>query len=234
MIIDLSKFKTVAPKMFWHDAALAQIKQIEDTFADLASRHQLVAEVVGSHPSKSIQLPVVKVTTVAGEFTLRDNFNDVNLMAILKRPAAIPLAEFFAGVQDPLTWDWYLEQVADAHGYSWEAWTDEEMNDPRILRVRDKRGTWQVKKPEAKDRWMRRMSDPAWYRHDWSANELTWEGEFGPGVQLFSQGRAFAEGIDVTTPNTAYARGRSHFIIAVGTWLAASLMIERLIVDGTR
>ena len=51
---------------------------------------------------------------------------------------------------------------------------------------------------------------------------------------MFSQGRAFAEGIDVTTPNTAYARGRSHFIIAVGTWLAASLMIERLIVDGTR
>lgn len=234
MIIDLSKFKAVAPKMFWHDAALAQIKKIEDTFADLAARYPLTAEVVGSHPSKSIQLPVVKVTTAAGEFTFRDNFNDVNLMAVLKRPAAIPLAEFFAGIQDPLTWDWYLEQVARARNYSWKGWTDEEMNDPRILRVKDGNGLWWVVKPETKDRWMRRMSDPAWYRHDWSADELTWEGGFGPGVRLFSQGRAFAEGIDVTTPNTSYARGRSHFIIAVGTWLAAGVMTERLIVDGTR
>lgn|SRR5678816_4243234 len=33
----------------------------------------------------------------------------------------------------------YLAVVDRARNYSWREWTDEEMSDPRILRVRDKR-----------------------------------------------------------------------------------------------
>lgn len=216
---------------FWHTAALSQIDQFERVIANVAQRHRLKAEVVSTHRSKSIELPVVKLTTDAGEFTLRDNFYDVNLMAILNRPATLSLREFFQDVQEPTTWDWYLEQIAAARGYSWRAWTDEELADPRILRVRDKRpgvDLWWDTTPDKKARWMSRLVDPAWYSHDWSHDAVTWEGGFGPGVELFIQGYAYAEGITVTTGRRAYRKGVKDFIIAVATHAAAETLITRL------
>jgi hypothetical protein len=72
------------------------------------------------------------------------------------------------------------------------------------------------------------MSSPAWYSHDWSSGEFAWDGDFGPGVKLFHQKHAYAEGIKVTTSNRKYLGGVSDFIIAVDTLASAVAMIERL------
>jgi len=216
---------------FWHTAALSQIDQFERVIANVAQRHRLKAEVVSTHRSKSIELPVVKLTTDAGEFTLRDNFSDVNLMAILGRPATLSLREFFHDVQEPRTWDWYLAEVARVRGYSWREWTDEELADPRILRVRDRRpGTdrWWDTTPDKKARWTARLTDPAWYSHDCAHDAVTWEGNFGPGVELFIQSYAYAEGITVTTGNRAYRKGIKDFMIAVNTHVDAEALITQL------
>jgi len=230
-IVNLDKFKEVAPQMLWCRAALDQIDSFEKTVVALAKHVRVTAEVVGSHSSKSIHLPVVMLSTDAGEFTLRDNFHDINLMAILRNPSTLSLEQFFAGIQEPLTWEWYLAEIDRARGYSWREWSDDEMNDPRILRVRDKRpgcDMWWVKKPEEKDRWLNRMSSPTWYSRDWSSSEVTWDGDFGPGVKLFRQDHAYAEGIKVTTSNRRYVKGVSDFIIATDTLVSALKMIERL------
>lgn len=67
------------------------------------------------------------------------------------------------------------------------------------------------------------------YANDWSSGEITWEGGFGPGAELFVQGRAFAEGIIVTTGNKAYRKGVTDFIIAVASTADAGTLIRRLI-----
>ena len=229
-IIGIDTFRVVAPEMRWRGAALDQIDKFEKTVAALTTRLGVTAEVVGSHPSKSIDLPVVMLSTSAGTFTLRDNFYDINLMAILRHPATLSLEQLFAGIQEPVTWDWYLSEVERARNYSWREWSDEEMNDPCILRVRDKRAgvdMWWEKKSDEKDRWANRMSSPTWHSRDWSSGELVWDGEFGPGVKLFHQGHAY-EGINVTTSNRKYLRGISDFIIATDTLASAATMIERL------
>lgn len=230
-LIGLDKFKEIEPEMLWKGSALDQIKHFEEMVVNLSKQIRLEARVSGSHTSKSIHLPVISITTNAGEFTLRDNFYDVNLMAVLHSPTVMPLDEFFAGIQDPVSWTWYLEQIERARGYSWREWTDDEMEDPRILRVKDKRpgvNMWWDKKAEEKDRWANRMTNPVWYTRDWSSGEVSWDGEFGPGAELFIQRHAFAQGIDVKTTNRKYQRGIKDFIIATGTLLSVSIMIERL------
>jgi hypothetical protein len=229
-IVNIDKFKEVAPQMLWRGAALDQIDKFEKTVTALARRIRVTAEVVGSHRSKSIDLPVVMLSTDAGEFTLRDNFHDIDLMAILRNPATLSLEQLFADIKEPLTWEWYLAEIDRARSYSWREWSDEEMSDPRILRVRDKRpgvDMWWEKKSDEKDRWAARMASPAWYSREWSSGEFAWDGDFGPGVKLFRQDHAYADGIKVTTSNRRYLKGVSDFIIATNTLAAASTMIER-------
>lgn len=233
-MINLDKFKEVSPQMLWRGAALEQINELEKAVAALATRFRVTAEVVGSHRSKSIDLPVVKFSTDAGQFTLRDNFHDINLMAIPRGPSTLSLEQLFAGIREPLTWEWYLAEIDRARGYSWREWSDEEINDPRILRVRDKRpgcDMWWEKKGDEKDRWAARMSSPAWYSRDWSSCEFAWDGDFGPGVKLYRQDHAYAEGINVTTSNRKYMKGVSDFIIATNTLASAITMIERFVID---
>lgn len=229
-IINIDKFKEVAPQMLWREAAANQINEFEKAVVTLAKRFRVTAEVVGSHSSKSINLPVVKLSTDAGEFTLRDNFHDINLMAILRGPSPLSLEQLFTGIQEPLTWEWYLAEIDRARNYSWLEWSDDEMNDPRVLRVRDKRpgcDMWWEKKGDEKDRWANRMSSPAWYSQDWSSCEFTWDGDFGPGVKLYRQNHAYAQGIEVKTSNRKYLKGVSDFIIATNTLASAITMIER-------
>lgn len=232
MITNIDKFRNVAPDMVWRTQALAQIANFEAGIAALSTRLAAVtAEVVGSHRSKSIELPVITVSTPAGTFTLRDNFHDINLMAVLKEPATLSLAQFFEGIQEPLSWDWYLSEISRCRGYSWREWSDEEMSDPRILRIQDKRPgvtAWWETKGDEKDRWMARLSSPEWWTKDWSSGELTWDGNFGPDVQMYCQYLAFAEGIDVATKNRKYTKGVRDFIIAVRSLEAALTIIERL------
>jgi hypothetical protein len=230
-MIDLDKFKDVSSQMLWREAALDQIDEFGNVVTTLAKHFSVTAAVVGSHHSRSIALPVVKISTDVGEFTLRDNFYDINLMAVLRSPTTLSLEEFFDGIQEPMTWDWYLSEIERARGYSWREWSDEEVNDPRILRVRDKRpgcDMWWEKKPEEKDRWANRMSSPAWFSRDWASGEITWDGHFGPGVKLFRQEHAHAQGIDLKTSNRKYLRGINDFIIATDTHANAIAMIMRL------
>ncbi len=231
MLADLGSFANIKPSMFWRGAALDQIETIQKLVADLAAKYRVTASVVGSHRSKSIELPVVAITTDAGVFTWRDNFNDANLLAVLKQPATLSLPEFFEGIQDAKDWDWYLAEIARARGYSWRAWSDADMDDPRILRVKDGRpgvDLWWEKEGEVKDRWSARLKDPTWYARDWSSGEITCDSGFSPGARLFVQHRAYAEGIDVTTPNRSYKAGLSDFIIAVRDTPAAFTLIDRL------
>lgn len=230
-IINIDKFKAVAPEMLWKDAAAHQFDAFEKAIAAFATRFRATAEVVGSHRSKSIDLPVVKLSTDVGEFTLRDNFHDVNLMVVLRNPSTLSLEQIFTGIQEPLTWEWYLDEIDRARNYTWREWADDEMNDPRILRIRDKRpgcDMWWEKKGEEKDRWAARLTSPAWYSHDWSSGELTWDGDFGPGVKLYRQDHAFAEGMDDKTTNRRYVKGVSDFIVAIGTLASTFTIIERL------
>lgn len=233
-ITGINKFKEVASDMLWRKAALDQIGKFEEVVAALARRFRVTAEVVGSHRSKSIDLPVIMLSTDAGTFTLRDNFHDINLMTILRHPSTLSLEQLFTGIQKPLTWDWYLSQIERARNYSWREWSDEEMNDPRILRVRDKRAgvdLWWEKKSDEKARWAKRLSSPAWFSHDWSSGELVWDGDFGPGVKLFHQKHAYAQGINVTTSNRKYLKGTRDFIIATDTLGAATTMIARFHIE---
>jgi hypothetical protein len=100
-IIDINKFKEVAPQMLWRGAAADQIDKFEKAVIALAKRFRVEAAVVGSHSSKSIDLPVIMLSTDVGMFTLRDNFHDINLMAILKDPASLTLDQFYADIQTP-------------------------------------------------------------------------------------------------------------------------------------
>lgn len=229
-IIDIDKFKTIAPEMLWKGAAAHQLDAFENAVTAFAARFRTTTEVIGSHRSKSIDLPVIKLATNAGEFTLRDNFHDINLMAVLRNPSTLSLEQFFAGVHEPLTWEWYLNEIDRARNYTWREWTDEEMNDPRILRVRDKRpgcDMWWEKKGEEKDRWAARLTSPAWYSRDWASDEFAWEGGFGPGVKLYRQGYAHGQGMEIKTSNRRYVKGISDFVIAVDTLESAFTMIER-------
>lgn len=218
----LDSFRNVRSEMIWRGAALEQI----DAFEAMASRLGVELEAIGKHTSKSIALPVVKLSINGSDFVMRDNFYDVNLLVKAREPVRLTLPEFFTGIYEPLDWAWYLNEIARARGYSWSQYTDEEMDDPRILRARITYD--QVKSPEEKDRWIKRMSDPAWWSNDWSGGELTWDGSFEPGVAIFSQRHPYAEGIQCDGVPTKYVQGLNSFIVALPRIEDAETVIRRV------
>lgn len=224
------RFRQIDDDMIWKGAALRQIGEFEA----LAGRLQIQCEVAGSHTSKSIELPVVRFRQDGNLFLLRDNFYDVNLCVATSKPVTLPLAGLLEGVCKPLGWDWYLGEVAKCRGYTWDYFTDEEMDDPRILRVvkPHKDGgrpmEWTVRRDE-KDRWIRRMTDPSWFSKDWSSGQVCWDGEFGPDAQLFVQDHPFAEGIEGPSAMfEPYARGATMFGLALGSMEQAETIIRRV------
>jgi hypothetical protein len=213
-----------------HD--LFQLEQ----FKLLSERLGAELEKVCTHTSKSIQLPVVALQLDGHSFLLRDNFYDVNLCVLGKGPIQLSLSEMFEGVLQSLDWDWYLETIKRARGYSWREWSDKEMDDPKILCVfsdgRDGQKIPWTKRQEEKDRWIKRMVDPSWYRHDWSRGSLSWQGKFGPGVVLFEQRHPFAEGISkiVSRKSLApYFPGVTDFALALKDIDAAETIIRRVV-----
>lgn len=230
----LQKFRDIRKEMRWRDAALEQI----DQFEKLADKFEVYPVAVGSHTSKSIELPVIELTIGNFRFLIRDNFHDLNVCVQTLGnygPVTLPLQELFEGILKPLDWDWYLGEIARCRGYSWKEWTDEEMDDPKILEVFTTRkdGTqvdWK-NSPEKKARWIKRLTDPEWYAHDWSSGGLTWDGTFGPGVTLYNQQHPYAEGISALVPSEAlkpYAPGKSCFALALDSFEQVELLIRRL------
>jgi len=234
MTAALDTFKNIPETMCWRNAALGQI----DRFKILAAALGAEPEVVSHHTSKSIRLPVMQLTLNNCRFYIRDNFYDINVCAVAPGPIDLPMAELFEGVLKPLDWAWYLGEIERARGYSWREWTDEQMDDPTVLRVfsEGQNGAkleWTKRRGE-KDRWAKRMTDPMWFREDWSASAITYEGEFKEGVTLFVQSHPFAEGISNVVGDDAlkpYVRGNSSFGVALGTYEQVALVIRR-VADG--
>lgn len=226
----LDGFRDIPSEMIWRDAALKQM----DAFTALANRLGVThIGMVGKHISKSIPLPVVKIQVNGCSFTMRDNFYDLNLLVETPKPINLTLPQFFDGVYMPLNWAWYLDQINRARNYSWDQWTDEEMDDPRVLRIKKStigglKSYYQVKSPDEKDRWIKRMADPEWFSKDWSSGELTWEGNFGPGVLLFNQRYPYAEGIRCEDIPRKYIPGSSKFIIALPNIESVETIIRRV------
>lgn len=223
----LNRFRKIRDDMIWKQSALDQLTEFEA----LAYRLKSDLEVVGAHTSKSIRLPVICLTLNGNRFFLRDNFHDVNLCVLAAEPVRLPLSAMFEKVLQPHDWDWYMAEVAGARGCSWREWTDEQMDDPNLLKLSADAPGYTAKSKGEKERWIRRFSDPEWYGRDWSSAVLCWDGEFGPGVTMYGQSHPFAEGISGLVPPGAlkpYAPGKSQFGLAIGDCKAAERMIRRI------
>lgn len=185
------KRHTPSALMFWYGAFVDQI----DQWQALGVRVGQPLFVVGTHRSKSIDLPVVRVELPDGFMLLRDNFYDVNIHVDSEAPLALDAAVLY----ETMTWEQYLHNIERCRGYTYRGWTDEQMNDPCVLRVRVERfdGTfyWSEVSGAKKNRWLARMTNQEWYNRDWSSEELLTDGVFGPDATIYVARRAFSEGL---------------------------------------
>lgn len=227
--VALDKFKDIPNQMLWREGGLRQIEQ----FRSFAEALGFPWDVVGHHTSKSIKLPVIRITCGSLNIYLRDNFHDINVCVVgdAKQPITIPMSVLFDGILPTLTWDWYLDQVSKCRNYSWREWTDEQMNTPGLLALSDDAPSYAVKEIGVKARWVRRMTDPAWFG-DWSRGQILWDGEFGPGVTLRIQDHPFLEGISELIPLKGvykpYKPGCHSFALALYDMEQATNLIKRL------
>jgi hypothetical protein len=240
----LEAFENIPDFMLWKQAALKQL----DEFRALSSRLGLPIEVVSHHTSKSIRLPVIRISNFGGkEFYLRDDFRDVNLCVVSQEPMTLTVAQLMEGIMAPRGWDWYLNEVDRCRNYTWRGFSDEEMDDPRILRVQytprilrgqytppdTKRTLTSEVTSDQKDRWLKRMTDPEWWSRDWAGgtlhwNALHWDGDFGPGVQIYIQARPYMQGME-HLPSTPYRKDCTSFALALGDIHQAEKMIRKFL-----
>lgn len=234
---EYKKLVSIPDSMIWKGPALKQI----ENFECLAHKLGVVPVIVSYHTSKSIKLPVLRFERNEVTFYIRDNFYDINLCAVSPIPFKLTPSELLEGIQGHKDWGWYLEEIARCRGYTWSYFTDEEMEDPRILRAFKKnlseeerasgRSFERFVSPEVKDRWLRRMVDPEWWSRDWASGTLSWDGEFGPGVKLYTLGFPYMEGISSVAPpdaNTPYKKGGTMFSLALGNLHYLEQVIHRL------
>lgn len=169
-----------------------------DRLKKLAGDHDLPAAVIGTHTSKSCTLPVAFFRLAPEAWlAVRDNFHDTNVIVRLPHDCDLTAEELFGEGKD---WDWYRAKMARCEGYTWRGWSQEELEDERITRVKaptsDGKGTfWNNTTPEKKARWLARMTDPSWMTHDWSEGDLFVVGDMGPSAIFYEQPTCFAEGM---------------------------------------
>lgn len=227
----LDDFADISPTMHWRGAAIAQIEKFKQFCDDL----DLPYEVVGSHSSKSIQLPVIRIACPGFNAFLRDNFYDINICVVAQKSINLSFSALFDGIHEQKSWEWYIEEIARARSYSWREWTDEQMDDPTLLKLEPDAPSYMCKSEGEKLRWINRLSDPAWYFNDWSRSTICCDGEFGPGAELWTQGHPFMQGIENLVSEDAskpYAPNCKEFALAVGHLTQASVLIKRLIENG--
>ena len=197
---------------FTHPAALQQIGQIHQLAQYL---NAAAVDINHSHTSKSITLPVPTITMPGLTFMLRDNFHDLNLYVRADEVLNLPLSFFYK----PRTFAWYQETIQSKRAYSFAAWTDDEMNDPRVLRVLRKNGNgWSEICGDAKDRWAARDRSTDWYSRDWSGGMLIHVGPvpFTDATVFYATGHAFAQGIP--HPAKPYDGPCREFMNEVNDW----------------
>lgn len=223
----LNDFTDISPNMRWKDAAITQLARFEGFCAGMS----LPCDIVGTHCSKSIELPVIRINGPTSSFYLRDNFQDINICVVAKNAINLPFTALFDGILEPFSWDYYLESIQKCRGYSWKSWTDEEMNDPILLRPTRDVPAYVTTTAEKKLRWCGRMSDPEWYSRDWSSGKICHDGEFGPNAKLWIQGHPFMQGISEHVPDSAsepYRPGCKNFALALDDLTQAGALIRRL------
>lgn len=221
-----SAFRNIEGKMLWRAAALDQI----DRLCRMIDTLKVKWEIVGSHRSKSIELPVVRLEFDGTKVYVRDNFNDVNVCVVADRPVNIPLPVLFKETVEERDWLWYLDEVARCRKYVWRDWSDEELNGPEFATTA-KGAASRSTSAEAKARWLRRMTDPEWFTRDWCHSTISWEGEFGPGTKLWVQHYPYLEGIDdhvLVGHRAPYKPGCTGFALALATIEQAGTFIQRI------
>lgn len=222
----LNAFTDIPDRMLWKDAARSQL----EGFKQLVTKLGLLWEVVSDHTSKSVRLPVIRIT--CGNMGVYiHNFHDINVCVVAREPIDIPLSTLFEDILVPRDWDWYLGEVAKCRGYSWKGWEDREMNSPGTLSPYRDAPDHMRKSAEVKARWAERLFHPEWYHNDWTSGRICWEGEFGPGATLWVQNHAFLEGISKVVPHTAqrpYELGCSGFALAVASLEQVEKLVKRL------
>lgn len=202
-------------------------------FQDLADKLGVDATVVGTHMSKSCTLPVVRLDFPNGYVLLRDNFYDVEMAVVWNFAPKLAYRDVYG---EPRYWTWYQEQMENCKGYSWQGWSDEELLDERITRVRRTNlgghTWWDNKTPEAKARWIKRETDPEWHTRDWASGQILWEGteSFGPDAALFVATRCFLQGMEELLPFDGkghYVHGKKEFVVSL-YWTTVEPLISKL------
>lgn len=220
---------TPGTNMHWWGAFKNQMEALTNLVETMGGD----ARVVSTHTSKSILLPVVQIETNNGRFLLRNNFYDWNLCCLWDFVPKLAYGDLYPSRD----WTWYLGVIDKKRNYSYRGWTDEEMEDPRILRVKvpnqdNTNSYWsKVRDGEEKDRWIDRMTDTSWYGRDWSGGKLLVEGEMGPDCTFFIAEKSFAEGISAVVPYNAlepYEAGRDKFILSCNTTEDVLRLMQRI------
>jgi hypothetical protein len=166
---DLMSFKDIENGMLWRGSAIEMI----EGFARLDELVGGGGTVVGSHRSKSIDLPKLGWSDGNVAVVVLDNFFEFNLH--YSGPSRYDLTYEECGYHE-LSYEWYLKEIEGCEGYSWKGWSEEELNDPRITRVQvqhESGGTyWKEADIGKKERWLRRFENAEWYSRDWSAGQI--------------------------------------------------------------
>lgn len=228
----------VPNQMNYKGAAQAQI----DKFWKLAKDLGVTIKVVGDHTSKSCKLPVVELTFPGkGRILIRDNFHSVEIAVQWNFVPALTYADVYKeaqswdndGHENDRDWAWYCREIERCENYSWKGWSAEELADPRITRVEVSRSDgskyWVDTRPEEKDRWAKRWTDPEWHHKQW-AGRIFYDGVFGPTVKMYLGSNTFLEGISELIPYTdrgIYEKGKQNFTVST-SWDDVSGIIDRI------
>lgn len=178
-------------------------------FTNIAAHINGDLTIINTHTSKDEKLPVVKIDSKAISFTIRDNFHSINLGIELKEDFVFPYAYFYKHEDI----DWYNNEILRKKGYTFDGWTEEEINDLRILRVFVKNRYWSEVSGAEKDRWLNRDKSTEWYHKDWSSTTLI---EFRG--MFFKAEYAFCEGMRDFEHLQPYVPGMTKFVICVDSY----------------
>ncbi len=209
-------FRNVEDKFLWKGACLEQVCKFET----LSKIVRINPEIVGRHNSKSIVLPVVKFGWPNLTLILRDNFYNINMWVRSAIPIELEYCELFVEYD----MEWYRQEITRSRNYSYNGWSDIQMEDPTVL-CRDKNDNF-PKSKEEKQRWIDRMSSTQWYEHDWSRGRLivmrpdgNLDNEpFADNTKFYFSPTCFAEGMGNAGKAPHYEKGSKCFIISIDNW----------------
>jgi hypothetical protein len=212
-----------------HQAVENQLRRMEKLANDLGAEHAWVRH---THTSKSIVLPVVTCAWYSHRgqellMSMRDNFHDISLLVNSETEVSLPLG----ALHEERDFKWYLGEIERKRNYCFHDWSEEEMADPRILRVLRKNGNgWYSVQPDEKDRWVARMTSTDWYSRDWSSTQLVPEGPipFTTDTRFYAVARAGTEGMPEHAPS--YLGPCKKFILGLRSWEELE-RVARVIVD---